>query len=40
LKVDLEKRIEEIKEKYVEPPTRKKPLVRKRPRRIKRGRRR
>jgi nucleolar protein 56 len=40
LKVDLEKRIEEIKEKYVEPPTRKKPLVRKRPRRMKRGRRR
>jgi nucleolar protein 56 len=40
LKVDLEKRIEEIKEKYVEPPTRKKPLGRKRPRRMKRGRRR
>jgi nucleolar protein 56 len=40
LKVDLEKRIEEIKEKYVEPPTRKKPLVKKRPRRMKRGRRR
>ena len=40
LKVDLEKRIEEIKEKYVEPPTRKKPLVRKRLRRMKRARRR
>jgi nucleolar protein 56 len=40
LKIDLEKRIEEIKEKYVEPPTRKKPVVRKRPRRMKRGRRR
>jgi nucleolar protein 56 len=40
LKVDLERRIGEIKEKYVEPPTRKKPLVKKRPRRMKRGRRR
>ncbi|MDH5419083.1 MAG: C/D box methylation guide ribonucleoprotein complex aNOP56 subunit [Candidatus Bathyarchaeota archaeon] len=40
LKVDLEKRIEEIKEKYVEPPPPKKPVVRIRPRRVKRGRRR
>jgi len=40
LKVYLEKRIEEIKEKYGEPPPPKKPAVRKRPRRMKRGRRR
>lgn len=40
LKVDLKKRIEEIKEKYVEPPPPKKHVVRKRPRRMKRGRRR
>jgi nucleolar protein 56 len=40
LKVDLEKRIEEIKEKYVGPPNRKKPPVKKRSRRMKRGRRR
>ena len=40
LKADLEKRIEEIKEKYGEPPPPKKPAVRKRPRRMKRGRRR
>jgi len=39
LKVDLGKRIEEIKEKYGEPPP-KKPAVKKRPRRMKRGRRR
>jgi len=38
LKVDLEKRIEEIKEKYVTPPPPKKPEIRKRPRRMKRGR--
>ncbi len=40
LKVDLEKRIAEIKEKYAEPPPPKKHVVRKRPRRMKRGRRR
>ena len=40
LKVGLEKRIEEIKEKYEKPPPPKKPAVRKRPRRMKRGRRR
>ena len=40
LKADLEKRIEEIKEKYGEPPPPKKPRGRKRPRRMKRGRRR
>ncbi len=40
LKVDLEKRVEEIKEKYEKPPLPKKPAVRKRPRRMKRGRRR
>jgi len=40
LKVGLEKRIEEIKEKYEERPPPKKPAVRKRPRRKKRGRRR
>jgi len=40
LKADLEKRIEEIKEKYGEPPPPKKPRERKRPRRMKRGRRR
>jgi nucleolar protein 56 len=40
LKVDLEKRVEEIKEKYEKPPPPKKPAVRKRPRRMKRGRRR
>jgi len=39
LKADLEKRIDEIKEKYGEPPP-KKPAVKKRPRRMKRGRRR
>ena len=38
LKVDLEKRIEEIKEKYVTPPPPKKPAIRKRPRRMKRDR--
>jgi len=40
LRVDLEKRIEEIKERYVEAPPPKKPAVMKRPRRMKRGRRR
>jgi len=40
LKADLEKRIEEIKEKYEKPPPPKKPTVKKRPRRMKRGRRR
>ena len=40
LKADLEKRIEEIKEKYEKPPLPKKPAVKKRPRRMKRGRRR
>jgi nucleolar protein 56 len=40
LKVDLEKRVEEIKEKYEKPPPPKKPAVRNRPRRKKRGRRR
>jgi nucleolar protein 56 len=40
LKIDLEKRIEEIKKKYEKPPPPKKPAVRKRPRRMKRGRRR
>jgi len=39
LKADLEKRIEEIKKKYEKPPP-PKPAVRKRPRRMKRGRRR
>ncbi|MBE0512123.1 C/D box methylation guide ribonucleoprotein complex aNOP56 subunit [Candidatus Bathyarchaeota archaeon] len=40
LKIGLEKRVEEIKEKYEKPPPPKKPAVRKRPRRMKRGRRR
>ena len=40
LKVDLEKRVEEIKEKYEKPPPPKKLAVRNRPRRMKRGRRR
>ena len=40
LKADLEKRIGEIKEKYEKPPPPKKPAVKKRPRRMKRGRRR
>jgi len=40
LKADLEKRIEEIKEKYGEPPPPKRPTVEKHPRRMKRGRRR
>ncbi len=39
LKVGLDKRVEEIREKYEESPP-KKPVVRKRPRRMKRGRRR
>jgi len=40
LKADLEKRSEEIKQKYGEPPPLKRPPVRKHPRRMKRGRRR
>jgi len=40
LKIDLEKRIDEIKEKYAEPPPPKKSAVRRSPRRMKRGRRR
>lgn len=40
LKTNLEKRIEEVKEKYGEPPPPRKPAVEKRPRRMKRGRRR
>ncbi len=39
LKVDLEKRILEIKEKYAAPPPPKKPVIRKHPRRMKSGRR-
>jgi nucleolar protein 56 len=39
LKVDLEKRILEIKEKYVAPPPPKKPVIRKHFRRVKSGRR-
>ncbi len=39
LKVGLDKRVEEIKEKYEERPPPKKPVVRKHPRRKKRGRR-
>ena len=40
LKTSLEKRIGDIKEKYAKPPPPKKPAARKRPRRMKRGRRR
>lgn len=40
LKANLDKRIKEINEKYREPPLPKKPVVRMRPRRMKRGRRR